>query len=76
MRKLYLVGPSGSGKSVALATLAHWARTSGWLVRGHSPRLAASVMHQESGPCQPWTLDLHLMPRIEGWKRLRNEIWR
>ncbi|KAK9835774.1 hypothetical protein WJX74_007629 [Apatococcus lobatus] len=32
LRKLYLVGPSGSGKSVALAILAHWARTSGWLV--------------------------------------------
>ena len=32
LRKLYLVGLGGSGKSVALATLAHWARTSGWLV--------------------------------------------
>ncbi len=30
--KLYLVGPAGSGKSVALAALAHWARTAGWLV--------------------------------------------
>ena len=37
LRKLYLVGPGGSGKSVALATLAHWARTSGWLVRGYLP---------------------------------------
>ena len=32
--KLYLAGPPGSGKSVALATLAHWARSAGWLVSG------------------------------------------
>ncbi|CAM6020562.1 unnamed protein product [Sphagnum balticum] len=31
-RKYILDGPVGSGKSVALATLVHWARVQGWLV--------------------------------------------
>jgi predicted PilT family ATPase len=30
---LLLDGMPGSGKSVALAALAHWARLSGWVVR-------------------------------------------
>lgn len=50
LRKLYLVGQSGSGKSVALATLAHWARTSGWLVRVPSVLLSVSVLHGGSDP--------------------------
>ena len=32
---ILLDGMPGSGKSVALAALAHWARLKGWVVRSH-----------------------------------------
>ena len=32
-QSVYLDGPVGGGKSIALASTVHWARAAGWVVR-------------------------------------------
>ena len=40
---ILLDGMPGSGKSVALAALAHWARLQGWVVRRAAPHASCAV---------------------------------